>query len=81
MPCSFSVSITETIFCSMFCAAKVLSCFDRAEDQACACIMTSRSILLSSEYDSSARVSVRIIMQSRASRMGYMRVFRLATPT
>jgi hypothetical protein len=48
MPCSFSVSITETIFCSMFCAARVLSCFDRAEDQACACIMTSRSIVLSS---------------------------------
>ena len=56
MPCSFSFSITITIFCSIFCAARVLSCFDRAEDQACACMMTSRSILLNSENGSSVLI-------------------------
>lgn len=48
MPCFFSVSITETIFRSMLCAASELSCFVRAEDQAWLSVSASRSIELSS---------------------------------
>jgi hypothetical protein len=58
MPCSFSASITETIFCSILWAASVLSCFGRAEDQACVSIIRSRSIALKSRMfvNSSIRV-------------------------